>query len=181
MANASDKGFGMTLGGVVDVIKGEREYQYKLWGYRQPDGTYKEAEHDVCDYLVYCRHYLRKAMADSSEKATLTPTLEQLRKVATLIVACLEQRGHKLDEVVKEIAEMIEEYSTIPVVNYLMLELEVIFLDASDIVVDPGEDVSVEEPLRAALAACIATFMKFGVPTRHFPDPLINRRDNLSA
>ena len=178
MANKSDTGRAMSLAAAVEVLKFEREYQYKRWGYHQPDGTFKEAVHDVCDYIVYCRHYLQEAMRASAKEAGLEPALCELRKVATLVIAYFEQKGLTFDVIIQNITDTIEEYQPVSSVNYTILELGVCLTDAADIVLDPNED-GVDEPLYSTLAVCIACFTRFGVPMREPAPGVTNQRDGL--
>ena len=103
MANASDFRKATSRDKVFEALTSEREYQTKRWGYRQNDGSFKEPDHSVCDYMVYIKHYLAKAFAEASEKPGSGDALEMLRKVVTLGVACFEQHGvtpRNLDNVV---------------------------------------------------------------------------------
>ena len=93
MANCCDPKNPMTRDQVFAVLQGEREYQEKRWGYPQPDGTFKEPAHGVCDYMVYMRHYLAKAEEAAATKPGSIEALEQLRKVVTLGIACFELNG----------------------------------------------------------------------------------------
>ena len=95
MANAQDSKHPASRDEVFTAISSERQYQIFKWGYRQPDGTFKEPEHGVCDYLTYMRHYLALADQAAATVAGSEAALEQLRKVVTLGVACLEQHGAK--------------------------------------------------------------------------------------
>jgi hypothetical protein len=93
MANMNDSRNPMSREAVFGAIDTEREYQVKRWGYRQPDGSMVEASKDVCDYLVYIKAYLDNAFQAASKNPGNHAALAELRKVATLCVACFEQNG----------------------------------------------------------------------------------------
>lgn len=91
----------MTRQDVYAAIDGERAYQETVWG---PDGERRVAgvpqdgyanpsEHDVGSWMVFMDHYMNLAKAELSTKHGTGPALHQLRKVATLAVACFEQHG----------------------------------------------------------------------------------------
>lgn len=78
---------------VFEAIQSERDYQVRRWGVRQPDGSFKENEHTVGDFMGYMKYYLDEAFKEGSTKSGTEPALEALRKVITLGVACFEQHG----------------------------------------------------------------------------------------
>src|SRR5271166_5775868 len=80
---------------VFDAIDSERQYQMRRWGVRQSDGSFTEKDHSVCDWLVYMQNYLNAAMHRASREDGDDGTLEELRKVVTLGIACFEQKGIK--------------------------------------------------------------------------------------
>lgn len=69
---------------VFEAITGEREYQNKKWG---------DPPHEVAAYILYMEHHLSKARRLSSEQRGDENSLDELRKVVTLGVACMEQHG----------------------------------------------------------------------------------------
>lgn len=69
---------------VYKLIDGEREYQNLRWGKVFDDTNTLE------DWIAYIIQYI--ALADSNEVAlNKTESLENIRKVAALCVACMEQ------------------------------------------------------------------------------------------
>lgn len=78
---------------VYTGIDGERAYQKRRWGDRQPDGTMKEDEPSVAAYLVFMQHYLNEATKELSTKSGEDAALHDLRKVVALGVACFEHHG----------------------------------------------------------------------------------------
>jgi hypothetical protein len=81
---------------VFKALATERGYQLLRWGVKQPDGSLKENEHSVCDFIVYMQDYLTLAISEATQHSGDKYSLEQLRKVATLLVACFEQHGIEL-------------------------------------------------------------------------------------
>ena len=68
---------------VYCAVDTERSYQKALWG---------EPPHEVGSFLVFVRTYLRKA-EDALTVDDEPLTLENVRKCAALLVACMEQHG----------------------------------------------------------------------------------------
>lgn len=76
----------------------EREYQQRLWGEdgsrRPPFPVAGEGpKHSVGNWIVFMRHYLRRAEDNLTTKSGHYDALDELRKVAALAVACFEQHG----------------------------------------------------------------------------------------
>lgn len=80
---------------IFDAIDSERDYQVRRWGRRQPDGSFKESQRSVGDYLTFMRHYLNEADTGLSVASSDVVALEMLRKVVTLGVRCFEEHGIK--------------------------------------------------------------------------------------
>lgn len=83
---------------VFEAINSERVYQKKRWGlrYETSEGDeFRELDKTVGEFLVYMQDYLTEAFHDASRNDGEEKTLESLRKVVTLGVACLEQHGVK--------------------------------------------------------------------------------------
>lgn len=78
-----------SLEDVLSAISGEREYQKQRW---------PSHKHEVGAYLNYMWHYMHLASSadstiDGSNPAQLWRTLEPIRKLAALGVACMEENG----------------------------------------------------------------------------------------
>lgn len=73
---------------VYSLIDGERSYQDTLWGGR-PHDDFKSAG----DFLIYIEDYLRKAKTAYTTEAGNGPTMEVIRKITALGVACMEVHG----------------------------------------------------------------------------------------
>jgi len=93
MSNQSDIKKPMSFEEAMAALKSERDYQLRRWGYRQADGSMKEAEHSVCDWLVYIQHYLDEAFRKASKEAGNEAAMDMLRKVTAMGVAACEQNG----------------------------------------------------------------------------------------
>ncbi len=70
---------------VFPVIDGERDYQDNL-GTNRTDGS----EHDPYDYLVMLSTYLRTAQDAWTNNPGVLPCLDNVRKIAGIVVHCLE-------------------------------------------------------------------------------------------
>jgi hypothetical protein len=70
---------------VYDIIDGERDYQDKKWS-----GDI----HSVGDWIVFMRTYLTQAETRFSKEVGDSGALDEIRKVAALAVACMEQNGY---------------------------------------------------------------------------------------
>jgi len=76
---------------VLDAIKGEREYQDKLWGDAMSGGR-----HEVPGWILYIEDYLHEARSAVSRYASPEcdeKALHTMRKIAAMCVACMEQNG----------------------------------------------------------------------------------------
>lgn len=71
---------------VYEIIDGEREYQETRW-------VRPQHNHSATEYLVYIDHYLKKALARVSIEEGEDGALENLRKIAALAVAAMEEHG----------------------------------------------------------------------------------------
>lgn len=71
---------------VYCVIDSERSYQEQIW--KRP-----EHDHSATEFLVYIDHYVKKAFAKVSTEDGEQGALVDLRKIAALAVAAMEQHG----------------------------------------------------------------------------------------
>ncbi len=69
---------------VFNAINHERDYQERRW----PGHT-----HSATEYLVYIDHYVKKAFAQVSTQDGEESSLHELRKIAALAVAAMEEHG----------------------------------------------------------------------------------------
>lgn len=93
MVSVADQGTPTDRDRVFAAIVHERAYQVKRWGVRQPDGSFEEAPKSICDFITYMQHYMNEATKAATTAAEAYSTLEMLRKVTALGVACFEQHG----------------------------------------------------------------------------------------
>jgi hypothetical protein len=71
---------------VFNAILEERDYQNKVWP--------NHDEHNrVGDFLVYIDSYVRSAQDKLTQEAGNQSALDQIRKIAALCVACMENCG----------------------------------------------------------------------------------------
>lgn len=71
---------------VYRVINQEREYQEQRW-------SRPAHNHSVTEYLVFIDHYVKQAMARVSVEDGEAGALPDIRKIAALAVACMEENG----------------------------------------------------------------------------------------
>ena len=74
-----------TFEDVFSAIDGERDYQDTKWGKPHP--------HEIASFVLFMRGYHNKVVMRASTESGWNGALDELRKVATLGVACMEQHG----------------------------------------------------------------------------------------
>jgi hypothetical protein len=72
---------------VYKAIDGERDYQDWRWG------TVQDHPHDVGGWIVIMEQLLADAREEFTRQAGDVGALTELRKVAAVAVACMEQHG----------------------------------------------------------------------------------------
>ena len=75
----------------LNALKGEREYQDKLWG-----PTLEGGKHSVSEYILFMQNYLREAediVCRIAAPKCGEDALHIIRKVGAMAVACMEQNG----------------------------------------------------------------------------------------
>lgn len=77
----------MTRQEVFALVDQEREHQDNKWG------TVRQHPHEVGGWLTIMRVYLQRAEAGWLGDLSDGESLAEVRKVAALAVACLEQHG----------------------------------------------------------------------------------------
>lgn len=85
----------LSRGEVYKIIDGEREYQNEKWN---ENTTTSKGLHSVTEWLVYIQDYLSEAMHIVSRNAdpqAAIDGMENIRKIAGMCVAAMEQRGVK--------------------------------------------------------------------------------------
>lgn len=78
---------------VYEAIDGERNYQDTRWN---PDTTQSGGLHSVTEFLVYMQDYTAEALhyvSRNGDPKASEFALHNVRKVAALAVACMEQHG----------------------------------------------------------------------------------------
>lgn len=71
---------------IYKLIDGERDYQERRWERPQHN-------HSATEYLVYIDHYVKLAFQRVSTENGEAGALENLRKIAALAVAAMEEHG----------------------------------------------------------------------------------------
>lgn len=81
---------------IYKVIDEERSYQDDRWG-----GDSHDSKKSVGDFIIYMEEYISRAKKIYTTDAPVRDSLNELRKVVTLGVACFEQHRvprRKLEE-----------------------------------------------------------------------------------
>jgi len=73
---------------VYKIIDNERNYQDRKWGVMAHDEG-----HGVNDFILYMQHYLTKSIAEATNNWSNEKSLDELRKVVALGIACMEVHG----------------------------------------------------------------------------------------
>jgi hypothetical protein len=187
MANITDEANPMTRAAVIEALKSERTYQVRRWGYRQSDGTLKEAPHDVFDFLCYIQHYNSLAIAEASTKPGNASALEMLRKVVTLAIAYYEQQAAAYHERHQDAKRVFDVYGSVRTdyfqvpdgagVSFYLLKVQKHINNAIEL----SSRSNIESQIFAVIDAGISCFERFGVQGRDLSASIINGRDNLPA
>ena len=77
---------------VVSAVIDERTYQDGKWG------TIEENPHTVGEWLLILEGELAEAKAAWLKASNMRPTLAEVRQVAAVAIACLEQHGVRFRE-----------------------------------------------------------------------------------
>lgn len=83
----------MTRADVYAVLDGERDYQDARWGGTLSGERPGDGSRSVDEFVLYMEGYMREAVHLASHSADKNTTLDVLRKVVALGVACFEQHG----------------------------------------------------------------------------------------
>ena len=83
---------------VYHAIDTERDYQDQLWN---SFTTTTQGEHTVTEWLVFMEDYLNETkhiLSRRAEQDVITRALDNVRKIAAMCVACMEQNGCTIRE-----------------------------------------------------------------------------------
>jgi hypothetical protein len=170
---------------VLDALRTERAYQKRRWGYRQPDGSLREAQHSLSDFVIYMQDYYNEACHLGSRRAGNTESREALRKVICLGFACFEQlESMTFDEVVDDILGRRQSGYILPLKfnpdygNYLLRigkQLERVFLYADVF----NHEYAMFE-LADLLLVGVECFEQYGITWRDLTN-VVNGRDGRPA
>lgn len=83
---------------VYYCIDTERDYQDLLWNVTT---TTTKGMHSVAEWLVYIEDYLNEAkhlLSRGAEQDIASRALDNMRKIAAMAVACMEQNGCSIRE-----------------------------------------------------------------------------------
>lgn len=93
---------------VLEAVNGERDYQ---------EGKYEDHYHAVGEWLLLMEEKLRTAKAAwyrSGREGCTSAALHEVRKVAAVAVACLEQHGAPRREVIVQACRFCEGKQSFP-------------------------------------------------------------------
>ncbi len=78
---------------IYKLIDGERDYQDSKWGNSASSGIAGDGSRSIDEFSLYILGYAQDAARLASHYADGTAKLAEIRKVAALCVACMEQHG----------------------------------------------------------------------------------------
>ncbi len=169
-------------------MAGEREYQRRRWGVRQPDGSFKELCHCDHEFTVFLLHYHQEALKAYSTVPGKQGALAMMRKLAGLCLAFGEMLNDLKGNAVTTV-ELIDnlkgkirvhKYHTAQTLCLISATLSTITDDAIDNPPEADHDF-VSSALGVILTSLLNCFMHSGVPARDLHAPIINVRDGLPA
>jgi hypothetical protein len=184
----------MILDDIFHVLRGERAYQVRRWGVRQPDHTIAEQPHSVASFVIFMRDRYEEARHYLARSPDTLGSLSILRKVVALAVACLEQNDKYDDRQVtaEDIFETIRRSGRVVPVRFYNTKVKT---DFGTYLLKIGQSLTDAEVKLAAMntdAALVIVweiiqigvecFEQYGVPGRPVVDvPVTNMRDGLPA
>jgi len=188
MGNTNDLKRLTDLWYVIDAFRAERYYQLRRWGYRQPNGSFTEATHSIADFVVYMQDYYVEARHKVSREAGNDTSLEVLRKIVCLGIACLEQLDRKDNDqpyTFNDLADCIHCIGRIvpltlnPDYSLYLLKIK-FFLDNAEkqaACFNRGALLDIRELVQVG----VECFSQYGIQKRDLSQPIINGRDGLPA
>jgi len=78
---------------IFEAIEGERKYQDDRWNCSTTDSCGKHEIETFLFYLDFYRRQLDAPLSTKSQREGYSEALPILRKMAALLVACMEQHG----------------------------------------------------------------------------------------
>jgi hypothetical protein len=177
---------------VIAALNSERAYQVRRWGFRQADGSFNESPNYLIDWMTFCRDYLVTACGKFSTDNGVGPTLEVLRKIATMALAAMEQiypndtretiltginvtdDDHPLGWFLTDV-----EYAIGGVINNCYRPIQV--PNPQDEFNDENPNPAARFQLSRVLATLIRCFELYGVPHRDLTKEIVNGRDGQPA
>jgi hypothetical protein len=183
MGNCKDTSGAMSLSDIFNVLRGERYYQLRRWGYRRSDDSLIEAPHSVADFVVYMLDYTNDVVHGVSRTEGLDDALEALRKVVCLGLACLEQHDRYDRDRLVTLDDIFETYrrsgrivplTLFPDFNNYLLKVRFFLADAEKYAACFNKDMAILA-VREMVHVGIECFEQYGVTPRVHQEPVFGR------
>jgi hypothetical protein len=178
-----------TIEAIIAALKTEDEYQLKRWGTRTSEGLI-HTPHTLHEWIVFMRHFLRRAESAVTTQIGQEQPLHELRKVAMMAIQALRANCGLLaspnylkdladlqqlvDVVDKSVPKLVAKLGICAVILSCHERLE----QATQLVVrsEPFDKVAAFciQPL---LLVCLACFRREGCPHRPEEINIVNVRD----
>jgi hypothetical protein len=78
---------------VYDIIDSERDYQDFRWGYTLSMDRPGKGERSIDEFTNYIKAYTDELFHFSITESSTEQMMDNMRKIAALAVACMEQHG----------------------------------------------------------------------------------------
>jgi hypothetical protein len=180
--NSNDPKNPTSFNDVVTALRTERQYQLRRWGIRQEDGSMVEPKHSLADFLVYMQDYMNETLHAASRQPGTQPALTSLRKVVTLAIAALEQRGWDMAAIVAGIlAKRTAAGAVLKNASQYLLRIQVVLRDAAYATAVYASSETTLDCLLDIIDLGCRCFEDYGIECRSVSDYVINGRDGKPA
>jgi len=169
---------------VIEALRSARLYQLRRWGCRQSDGTMAEVQHSVADYVLFMQDYYHEARHHVSREDGITKSLDSLRKLICLGIACLEQhirdnngKESTFDDVIEGICRVGCAVTLQSDFAGRLLQIGHLLTDAEKYEAQRREQATLSR-IWALVEAGVRCFVQFGIEHRDLTQVVINGRDH---
>lgn len=175
----------MSPSDVLTVLAIEYEYQRRLWGYRQSDGTFQPEAHPADTYLQMIRYYLTETQMKLATQPGQDAALLSLKNVTYLVARYLIQQGLSfsdffdlLDQMEPTTPASNDVVAWLPVFNEIAARRELGY--PTPRLTDTLDDVMTCW-FKQFLVELVACHANCGIVAADLQQPITNMRDNLPA